>query len=59
MNKNQVKGRADKAKGTIKQAAGKVTGNKTLEQKGAVQKTGGKAQTAYGDAKSKIERSSK
>jgi uncharacterized protein YjbJ (UPF0337 family) len=59
MNKNQVKGRVETAKGTIKQATGKVAGNKTLEQKGAVQKAGGKVQTAYGDARNKIERSTK
>ena len=54
MNKNQVKGRVDKAKGAAKQAAGKATGNQKLKQEGAVQKAGGKAEAAYGDAKSKV-----
>jgi uncharacterized protein YjbJ (UPF0337 family) len=54
MNKNQVKGRADTAKGTIKQAAGKATGNQKLKQEGAAQKAGGKVESGYGDAKSKV-----
>jgi len=54
MNKNQVKGRVDTAKGAVKQATGKATGNRKLEQEGAVQKTGGKIESGYGDAKSKV-----
>ena len=53
MNKNQVKGRVDTAKGAVKQAAGKATGNQKLKQEGAVQKAGGKIESGYGDAKSK------
>jgi hypothetical protein len=34
MNKDQVKGRVDEAKGTIKEATGKLVGDKTLEAKG-------------------------
>jgi uncharacterized protein YjbJ (UPF0337 family) len=54
INKDQVKGRAKEAEGKIKQVAGKVVGNKTLETKGMVQKNVGKVQGAYGDAKKNL-----
>lgn len=50
MNKDQVKGRVDKAKGTVKEIAGKAVGNKDLEAKGKVQKTYGNARALTGDA---------
>ena len=50
MNKNRMAGAANQAKGTVKEAAGKATGNVGLQAKGAVQKTAGKAQTAAGKA---------
>jgi CsbD-like. len=54
MNKDQVKGHIKEAKGTVKQAAGKVTGKVSLEQKGKLQKAAGKAQAGYGDIKKDI-----
>ena len=54
MNKDQVEGRIKKTKGTVKDVTGKVTGNKSLEQKGKLQKTVGKAQAGYGDIKNDI-----
>ena len=54
MNKDQVKGRAEQAKGTIKEAAGKVVGNKNLEAEGKMDKVGGKAQATHGDLKEKV-----
>jgi uncharacterized protein YjbJ (UPF0337 family) len=54
MNKDQVKGRIREAKGTVKEAAGKVTGKVTLEQKGKLEKTAGKFQAAYGDIKNDL-----
>ena len=54
MNKDQVKGRVEQAKGKSKEAAGKVFGKKGLEQKGKLHKTGGKVQAAYGDKKNDI-----
>lgn len=54
MNKDQVKGRIGEAKGTIKEAAGKVTGKVSLEQKGKLQKAAGKFQARYGDLKNDI-----
>jgi uncharacterized protein YjbJ (UPF0337 family) len=51
MNKSQVKGRINEASGKAKELAGKVTGSKTTEAKGILQKTAGKAQADLGDAK--------
>ena len=54
MNKDQVKGRIKETKGTVKEVTGKVTGKKSLEQKGKLQKTVGKSQAGYGDIKNDI-----
>lgn len=54
MNKDQAKGRIEEAKGKVKEVAGKLVGNDELERKGKIQKTGGKAQAAYGDVKEDI-----
>lgn len=53
MNKNQVKGRVEEAKGNVKEVAGKVVGNRDLETEGKVDKAVGKVQATYGDAKEK------
>ena len=50
MNKNRTDGAANQAKGAVKEAAGKLTGNVGLQAKGAVQKTAGKAPSAAGKA---------
>jgi len=54
MNKDQVKGRVNEAKGKIKEAAGGLVGNERLKAKGKVQKTLGKAQAKYGDVKQDV-----
>jgi uncharacterized protein YjbJ (UPF0337 family) len=59
MNKNQVKGRLDEAKGKVKEVAGKVTGNNTLEQKGKIQNAKGTVQAGYGDLKEDIKKAGK
>ena len=51
MDKEHVKGAADKAVGKTKEAAGHVTGNKKLETEGKVDQVKGAAHTAAGDAK--------
>ncbi|HXF15929.1 MAG TPA: CsbD family protein [Burkholderiales bacterium] len=56
MKKEQVTGRAEQAKGTVKEAAGKATGDKTLRVKGKAQKAAGAVKSAYGDAKDKAEK---
>lgn len=56
MNKDQVKGRIEKAKGAVKETVGKVTGKDSMEQKGKFQKTAGKVQAGYGDIKNDIKK---
>jgi uncharacterized protein YjbJ (UPF0337 family) len=46
MDKEHLKGAADKAKGTIREAAGKAMGDKRLQDKAK-----GEARQALGDAK--------
>ena len=53
MNKDQVEGRVDQAKGKIKEVAGRVVGNKELEAEGNVDQASGKVQSTYGDTKEK------
>jgi uncharacterized protein YjbJ (UPF0337 family) len=54
MNKDQVNGRMEQAKGSVKEAAGKVVGNEKLEAEGQVDKNAGKAQATYGDLKEDV-----
>ena len=42
MNKDQVQGRVEEAKGSIKQTTGRVIGNPDLEDRGTIEKVGGK-----------------
>ena len=51
MDREHVKGAADKAKGTIKEGAGKLTGDKELETEGKIDKAKGAAHNAVGDVK--------
>ena len=54
INKEQVKGRVEEAKGTIKEVAGKLVGNEKLEAEGKVQKIVGKAEAKFGDVKKNV-----
>ena len=56
MNKDQVKGRIEEAKGKLKEVAGKVSGNEKLEQEGKLQNIGGKVQADYGDLKQDVKK---
>jgi uncharacterized protein YjbJ (UPF0337 family) len=57
VNKDQVKGRLKQAEGKVKEVAGKLTGNKTLEQKGKVKNAAGDVQADYGDLKNDVAKS--
>lgn len=54
VDKDRTAGGAKKVTGRIKEAVGKVTGNKRLEDEGKVEKTGGKIQDKVGQAKDKL-----
>ena len=51
MNKHQIKGRIERAKGKLTEVAGIITDNKTLEEKGKIGKALGGIRVRYGDAK--------
>lgn len=51
MDREHVKGVADKAKGAIKEGAGKISGDKKLENEGKVDKAKGSAHKVAGDVK--------
>jgi uncharacterized protein YjbJ (UPF0337 family) len=51
MDREHVKGAADKAKGAIKEGAGKLTDDKSLETEGKMDKAKGSAHNAAGDVK--------
>ena len=59
INKDQVQGRVEEAKGTIKEVAGKLVDDKTLEIKGNIQKNLGKTQTKLGDLEEEVNKSSR
>lgn len=54
MDKDRIGGAAHQAKGAVKQAAGKVTGDRKLQAEGAAEKAGGKVQNAVGGTKDAI-----
>ena len=54
MNKDQVNGRAETAKGAVKEAAGKLVGNERLTTEGQGEQAAGKVQSTLGDAKNKV-----
>ena len=50
MDRNRVEGAAKQVKGSMKEAIGKVTGNRTTQAKGAAQRLAGKVQSKVGEA---------
>lgn len=56
MNKDQVEGRLKKAGGKFKEIAGKLVGNKFLEQKGRNSRVAGIVQAGYGDLRNKMKK---
>jgi uncharacterized protein YjbJ (UPF0337 family) len=51
MDREHVKGAADKVKGAVKDTAGKVTGDEKMQAEGKMDKAKGAAHNAAGDAK--------
>jgi uncharacterized protein YjbJ (UPF0337 family) len=51
MDREHVKGAAEKAKGTIKQVAGKISGDEKLEHEGKADKANGDLHEAAGNVK--------
>jgi uncharacterized protein YjbJ (UPF0337 family) len=59
MDREHVRGTADKVKGKIKDTAGKVTGDKKLESEGKFDKAKGSAHNIAGDLKDAVKESTK
>ena len=56
MDKEHIKGAADKAKGALKDAAGGLTGDSKLQAEGKIDKLKGAAHNAVGDAKDALKK---
>ena len=54
MDKEHIKGVADKAKGAMKEAAGKMTGDKQMQAEGKFDKAKGAAHEVAGDIKDAV-----
>jgi uncharacterized protein YjbJ (UPF0337 family) len=54
MDKDRIKGMADQAKGAVKDATGKVTGDAKLQAEGKSDKLKGKVENAVGGAKDSL-----
>jgi uncharacterized protein YjbJ (UPF0337 family) len=59
MDREHVKGTADKVKGTIKDTAGKVTGDKKLQSEGKFDKAKGPAHNVAVDVKDAVKETNK
>ena len=59
MDKDRINGAANQAKGTVKEAAGKMTGDAKLQAEGQADKVKGKVQNAVGGAKDALREASR
>lgn len=59
MDREHVKGAADKVKGAIKDTVGKIMGNKKLQSEGKFDKAKGAAHEAVGDVRDVVRNASK
>ena len=59
MNKDRIEGSANQAKGAVKEAAGKITGDAKLKAEGAADKAAGKVQNAVGGLKDSLKDAAK
>ena len=54
MNRDQVEGRMEEVKGSIKESVGEAKNNPDLRDEGTADKAAGKVQSTVGDAKEKV-----
>ena len=54
MDKDRIKGSAHEVKGAVKEAVGKVIGDKKIQAEGAGEKAAGKVQNSVGGAKDAV-----
>ena len=53
-NRDEIKGKADQAKGQMKEKLGDLTGNDELRGEGAADDIKGKAEDTFGNARRKV-----
>lgn len=53
-NRDEVEGKFDQAKGTVKETVGRAINDRDLEAEGGAEHTGGKVQEGFGKAKRKV-----
>jgi uncharacterized protein YjbJ (UPF0337 family) len=56
VDKDEIKGKVEQAKGWVKDKAGEMTGNPDLEAEGEAQRVAGKVQETYGKAKDAVKK---
>ena len=54
MNRDEIKGKAEKAKGFVKEKAGELTNNPDLEAEGSMDRASGAVREGFGKAKRKV-----
>ncbi len=54
MDEDRIKGAANQAKGSLKEGAGKLTGDSKMEAEGKLDKAAGKVQNTVGGIKDSI-----
>ena len=54
INNDEIKGKWEQAKGTVKDKVGEVTNDPELEAEGEAQNAGGKVQEGWGETKRKV-----
>jgi uncharacterized protein YjbJ (UPF0337 family) len=59
MDKDRVEGAGHQAKGTVKEAVGKMTGDKKTQASGTAEKAAGKVQNTAGGVKDAVKDSTK
>jgi uncharacterized protein YjbJ (UPF0337 family) len=59
MDKDRIEGAGKQAKGAVKDAAGKMTGDVNMQTEGKIDKATGQVQSAVGKAKDDIKHGSK
>ncbi len=53
-NKDEIEGKFDQAKGSIKESVGRLTDNPDLEAEGSADKAGGDVREGFGTARRKV-----
>jgi len=53
-NEDEVKGKFDQAKGSVKETVGRVTNDRDLETEGQADKAGGDLREGFGTARRKV-----